>query len=116
MRHHNSVFHGLLKHVPWDVFEGLLKAHAADRRVRRLSTKSQLVALLYGQLEGAVSLREIEADWKATRADFITSAPRRCGLAQSGFQRDRILPCRRPSSCHAISQKPEGSSRRVPRL
>jgi IS4 transposase len=33
--------------------------HGADARVRRLSTKSQLVALLYGQLSGAASLREI---------------------------------------------------------
>jgi hypothetical protein len=61
MRHHNSVFHGLLKAVPWDLFDRLVAAHDADRRVRRLSTKSQFVALLYGQLQGAVSLREIEA-------------------------------------------------------
>jgi thiamine pyrophosphate-dependent acetolactate synthase large subunit-like protein len=33
MRHHNSVFHGVLKHVPWDVFERLVDAHGADRRV-----------------------------------------------------------------------------------
>ena len=60
MRHHNSVFHGLLKHVPWAAFERLVDEHDADRRVRRLTTKSQLVALLYGQLAGASSLREIE--------------------------------------------------------
>jgi hypothetical protein len=59
MRHQNSVFHGLLKHVPWDVFDRLVSAHGADSRVRRLNTKSQFVALLYGQLSGAVSLREI---------------------------------------------------------
>src|SRR5260370_10293018 len=61
MQHHNSVFHGLLKYVPWDVFDRLVVAHSADRRVRHLTTKSQFVALLYGQLEGASSLREIEA-------------------------------------------------------
>lgn len=60
MRHHNSVLHGLLKHVPWSIFETLVEEHGADAGVRRLSTKSQLVALLYGQLAGAVSLREIE--------------------------------------------------------
>ena len=59
MQHYNSVFHGLLKHVPWDRFDGLVEGHGADARVRRLSTKSQFVALLYGQLSGAVSLREI---------------------------------------------------------
>jgi len=61
MRHHNSVFHELQKHVPWDMFERLVDKHKADRRVRRLTTKSQFLALLFGQLSGAVSLREIEA-------------------------------------------------------
>src|ERR1700704_7126809 len=59
MLHQNSVFHGLLKHVPWDRFDALVEEYGADGRVRRLSTKSQLVALLYGQLSGAARLREI---------------------------------------------------------
>jgi hypothetical protein len=59
MRHHNSVFHSVLKHVPWHRFDELVEAHGADERVRRLTTKSQFVALLYGQLSGAASLREI---------------------------------------------------------
>jgi hypothetical protein len=90
MRHHNSVFHGLLKHVPWDFFEGLVKAHAADRRVRRLSTKSQLVALLYGQLEGAVSLREIEAGLESHKSRLYHpgAAPvRRATLADANAVR-----------------------------
>ena len=60
MRHQNSVFHDLLKQVPWDVFDRLVDEHGADRRVRRLPTKSQFIALLYGQFSGALSLREIE--------------------------------------------------------
>jgi IS4 transposase len=60
MRHHNSVLHGLLKHIPWSAFDDLVDEYGADAGVRRLSTKSQLVALLYAQLAGAVSLREIE--------------------------------------------------------
>ncbi|PYE85121.1 uncharacterized protein DUF4372 [Phyllobacterium leguminum] len=59
MRHHNSVFHDLLKRIPWAVFERLVDQHQADKHVRRLPTKSQLIALLYGQLAGAQSLREI---------------------------------------------------------
>lgn len=59
MRHQNSVFHGVLKHVPWGEFDLLVEEHRADARVRRLTTKSQFVALLYGQLSGASSLREI---------------------------------------------------------
>lgn len=59
MRHHNSIFHDLVKRVPWDAFDRLVRTHGADRRVRRLPTKSQFIALLYGQVGGAVSLREI---------------------------------------------------------
>ena len=60
MRHQNSVFHDVVKRVPWAEFERLVAKHAADRRVRRLSTKGQFLALLYGQFSGAASLREIE--------------------------------------------------------
>ena len=97
MRHHNSVFHGVLKAVPWDVFDRLVEEHEADWRVRRLSTKSQFVALLYGQLEGAVSLREIAAGLeRATRAVFTTSGPRRRGARRwptpTRCARARCLP------------------------
>jgi hypothetical protein len=59
MPHHNTVFREILKFVPWQRFEALVEDHAADARVRRLSTKGQFLALLYGQLSGASSLREI---------------------------------------------------------
>jgi hypothetical protein len=92
MRHHNSVFHGLLKAVPWDLFERLVEAHQADWRIRRLSTKSQFAALLYGQLQGAVSLREIEAGLASHQSRLYhlgVSAPRRATLADANARR----PC-----------------------
>ncbi len=90
MRHHNSVFHGVLKHVPWDLFDRLVEAHGADWRVRRLSTKSQFVALLYGQLEGASSLREIEAGLQSHHSRLYhlgVSAPRRSTLSDANALR-----------------------------
>jgi hypothetical protein len=68
MRHQNSVFHGLLKHVPWDEFERLVVEHRTDFRVRRLTTRSQFVALLYGQLSGASSLRDVVIRLKSQAA------------------------------------------------
>jgi hypothetical protein len=59
MPHHNTVFHDILKLVPWHRFEALVDEHGADARVRQLTTKGQLLALLYGQFSGASSLREI---------------------------------------------------------
>ncbi len=92
MRHHNSVFHGVLQGVPWDVFDQLVTAHKADWRVRQLSTKSQLIALLYSQLEGATSLREIEAGMEshASRLYHLgATAPRRSTLADA----NALRPC-----------------------
>jgi hypothetical protein len=79
MRHQNSVFHSVLKHVPWHEFDLLVASYEADARVRRLTTKSQFVALLYGQLSGAASLREIEAGLEshADRLYHVGSAPAR---------------------------------------
>ena len=59
MLHQNSVFHSLTKHVPWDKFERSVERHGADKLVRKLTTKQQFIALLYGQFSGATSLREI---------------------------------------------------------
>ena len=68
MQHHNSVFHTLLKHVRWAEFDRLVERHGTDARVRRLTTKSQFIALLYGQLSGATSLREIVGGLKSHAA------------------------------------------------
>ena len=68
MPHHNTVLRDILKFVPWQRFETLVEEHGADARVRRLPSKGQFLALLYGQLSGALSLREIEAGLLSHRA------------------------------------------------
>ena len=94
MRHHNSVFHSVLKHLPWARFDRLVEAHGGDARVRRLSTKSQLVALLYGQLSGASSLREIVGGLQsqAVRLYHLGAKPaRRSTLADANALRPAAL-------------------------
>ena len=59
MRHQNSVFHSLTKHVPWSKFEHIVEKYGADQLSRKLTTKRQFIALLYGQVSGATSLREV---------------------------------------------------------
>src|ERR1700709_1976087 len=59
MRHQNSVFHSLTKHIPWARFDGIVEKYGADELVRKLTTKRQFIALLYGQFSGSRSLREI---------------------------------------------------------
>lgn len=90
MRHHNTVFHSVLKHVPWHRFDALVEEHGADERVRRLPTKSQFVALLYGQLSGSVSLRQIVTGLLSHEARLyhLGAAPaRRSTLSDANAQR-----------------------------
>ncbi len=61
MRHHNTVFHAVLKLVPWHVLDRLVERAKANKKVRRLTTQEQFIALLYAQLAGSESLRAIEA-------------------------------------------------------
>lgn len=80
MRHQNSVFHDILKLIPWAVFDRLVEEHGSDELVRRFKTRHQLIALVYGQLAGAGSLREIEATMASHRARLYHvggQAPRR---------------------------------------
>lgn len=58
MQHKNTVFHSLLNLVPWSRLERIVEKYGADSLSRTLSTKRHLIALLYGQLSGATSLRE----------------------------------------------------------
>jgi hypothetical protein len=68
VRHQNSVFHDVIKLIPWAVFDRLVEKHGADELVRKFKTRHQLIALLFGQLAGANSLRAIEATMASHRA------------------------------------------------
>lgn len=90
MPHENTLLRNLLKPIPWGAFDRLVDEHDADRRVRKLSTKSQLVALLYAQLSGATSLREIEAALASHSAKLYhlgADAVRRTTLADANAKR-----------------------------
>jgi len=77
MLHQNSVLHSLLKHVPWNRLEQVVENYGADDASRGLTTKRQLIALLYGQFSGAASLREIVTGMEshATRLYHVGAAP-----------------------------------------
>ena len=94
MRHQNSVMHGVLKQVPWAAFDRLVEEHGADTRVRKLTTKAQFVALLYAQLAGAATLREIETALSShvARLYHLGGAKvSRSTLADANAQRPAVL-------------------------
>jgi IS4 transposase len=114
MRHHNSVLHGLTKQIPWAVFDRLVDEHGADWRVRRLSTKSQLIALLYGQLAGAVSLREIESGLESHQARLYhlgAASPSRSTLADANARRPHAVFA--GLLAHLIKQAQPGLRRKI---
>lgn len=90
MPHQNSVFHALLQYVPWGGFEQLVDEHEGDKSVRALTMRDQFGALLYGQLGGASSLREIEDGLQShrTRLYHVNVKPvKRSTLADANASR-----------------------------
>ncbi len=61
MPHQNTVFRQLANRLPWGVLNRLLAENGADVGVRRLRTRDMLLGLLFAQMSGAQSLRDIEA-------------------------------------------------------
>ena len=91
MRHRNSVFHDLLKLVPWTAFDGLVAAHGSDEGTRRFTSRQHLSALLFAQLSGASSLREIEAAMASHQGRLYHAgavAPKRSTFADANRARN----------------------------
>ena len=89
--HSNTVFRDVLKLVPWVEFERLVKEHRTDDLVRRFTTKQQVLVLLFGQLSGAHSLRDIQASMASHQARLYHvggAAPARSTLADANRDRD----------------------------
>lgn len=90
MPHHDSVFHAMLKHLPWHELDAAVARHGVAGRVRRFSFRSQMAAMLYAQLSGAASLRHV-VDGLHSHANRLYHAgavpPQRSTLADAN--RDR---------------------------
>lgn len=94
MRHQNSVFHDILKLVPWTEFDRLVDEHGSDELVRKFTTRHQFIALLYGQLAGAGSLREIGAAMASHQARLYHiggQVPRRTTFADANRSRSPLV-------------------------
>jgi Transposase DDE domain/Domain of unknown function (DUF4372) len=91
VRHRNSVFHDILKLVPWTAFDRLVEAHGTDASARSFTSRQHLSALLFAQLSGAGSLREIEATMASHQGRLYHSgavAPKRSTFADANRARD----------------------------
>jgi hypothetical protein len=94
VRHQNSVFRDLLKLIPWSKFDRLVDEHGSDDLVRTFKTRHQLIALLYGQVAGACSLREIETTMASHQARLYHvggRVPRRSTFADANRSRSPLV-------------------------
>jgi hypothetical protein len=80
VRKQDTVLYQLLQQVPWQPFAELSAEPAHAYRDRGFTAKSHLVTLIYAQLIGAGSLREIELGMKSQARPLaalgVTAAPR----------------------------------------
>jgi hypothetical protein len=91
VRHTNSVFHDILNLVPWAAFDRLVGEFGTDDWVRCFTTRNQLHVLLFAQLGGASSLRDVEAVMSSHQARLYhagAKAPKRSTLADANRSRD----------------------------
>jgi IS4 transposase len=68
VRYQNTVLGGLLKALPRRRFAAIVERHGGDRYIKGFSAWDHLVALVFGQLGGLSSLREVETVWNAQAA------------------------------------------------
>lgn len=86
MRHENSLMHDVLKPMPWHAFDRAVEKHGADEHVRKLTTRSQFIALVHAQLSGATGLRDTVARLASQEARLYhlgAKAPKRSTLADA---------------------------------
>ena len=91
MRHRNSVFHDILKLVPWTAFDRVADQFGADEGTRSFTARQHLSALLFAQLSGSASLREIEATMASHQGRLYHAgavAPKRSTFADANRARD----------------------------
>ena len=83
-----------MEHVPHARFEDLVKTHGSDDAARGLDSKAQLVAMVYGQLSGAPSLRAIVKDLESHEerlSDLGCDPVRRSTLSDANRYRPAAL-------------------------
>jgi hypothetical protein len=91
VRHTNTVFHDILKLVPWTLFDRLVDEYGTDAAARSFKTRHQFISLLFTQLGGASSLREVESVMSSHQARLYhvgAKAPARSTFADANRDRD----------------------------
>src|SRR5699024_7690298 len=107
-----TVFGDLLKALPRSTFQKMVREVDSDKHHKGFSSWDHLVAMVYGQLAGASSLREIEAGFNhhvPQHYHLGTHAVRRSTLADANRHRTPELFTR---VCHHLMHQVGRQQRR----
>jgi len=92
--HKNTLFREILQFVPKHEFQNIVNEHNLDKGVRQLTTWTQFVALLFGQITGHYSVRSLTAAFNTQEKYFnhlgVTSV-KRATLCDANEQRNPII-------------------------
>ena len=91
MPHINTIFNQLLRFVPRHHFDDSVKKYQSDRYVKKFDTWSQFITLLYSQITGADSLRDIETTLGALHSRWYhvgLKSVKRSTLSEANAKRD----------------------------
>ena len=87
-----SIFSQIVKLVPRSKFQAAVEKHQSEKHAKGLSSWSQFIALLFCQLGGAKSLREITGGLAASEGKLrhlgVERPPKRSTLAYANQHRD----------------------------
>lgn len=89
-----SRFHDLMKALPRGAVERIVATHGGNKHTKGFGCWDQLVAMVYGQLVGAPSLRTLEAGFNSqhTHHDHLgTRTVRRSTLADANRTRNTAV-------------------------
>jgi putative transposase len=90
MKHTNSIFHQTLEFIPRKTFQTLVDKYKGNRRTRSLTCWDQMLALIFCQLSGRSSLRDIVTRFNSqqTRHDHLgTNSICRSSLVEANQKR-----------------------------
>src|SRR4029077_14345234 len=94
VRYQNTVFGSLLKALPRRRFATIVERHGGDKYVKGFSSWDHLVTLIFGQLGGLSSLREVQTVWNVQAAHHyhLGSGPiRRSTLSDANRRRPSAI-------------------------
>ena len=90
MKYHNTIFRQLLTFIPRNRFQDTVDRHNGDHRIRTLSCWDQFVTLLFGQLSGRISLRDLVLGFNSKGSHHYhlgTKAVKRSSLSDANNKR-----------------------------